>query len=84
MGKMMSAMPEGTLIKHVESRDPKPGVINEIEIFVEVELKPKVLASEMIYALRRRGFEVHEVSQTLIPLGAEGFRDPGSEGGGVF
>jgi hypothetical protein len=38
----------------------------------------------MLDPLRRRGFEVHEVSQTLIPLGAEEFRDPGSEGKLIF
>lgn len=68
------------MVKHIESRDPKPGVINEIEVFIEVELKPSLAASDLLDPLRREGFEVHEVSQTLIPLGAEEFRDPGSEG----
>lgn len=70
----------GAAIKHIESRDPKPGFQNQIEVFVEVELKPGLSASDMLDSLRRREFEVHEVSQTLIPLGAEEFRDPGSEG----
>lgn len=49
-------------------------------MFIEVELKPELSACELLDPLRKRGFEVHEVSQTLIPLGAEEFRDPGSEG----
>ncbi|KAI6193009.1 BH4-AAA-HYDROXYL-2 domain-containing protein [Aphelenchoides besseyi] len=79
MGKVMSSMPKGTEVKHIESRDPKPGVRNEIEVFVEVELKPDLEAETLLRLLRACGFEVHEVSQTLIPLGAEEFRDPGSE-----
>ncbi|KAI6185011.1 BH4-AAA-HYDROXYL-2 domain-containing protein [Aphelenchoides bicaudatus] len=79
MGQMIAAMPDGVSIKHIESRDPKPGFQNQIEIFVEVELRPGLSASNMLDPLRHRGYEIHEVSQTLIPLGAEEFRDPGSE-----
>ena len=78
---MLAAMPDGTTVKHIESRDPKPGVFNEIEIFVEVELNPGLYASSLLDPLRRGGFDVNEVSQTLIPLGADEFKDPGSEGG---
>lgn len=68
------------MVKHVESRDPKPSERNEIEVFVEVELRAGLSASDFMDPIRQCGFEIYEVSKTLIPLGAEEFRDPGSEG----
>ncbi|KAI6230384.1 BH4-AAA-HYDROXYL-2 domain-containing protein [Aphelenchoides fujianensis] len=80
MGKLMSAVPDGVEVKHVESRDPLTAQAGGgIELFVEVAVGPQLSAVAVLRALRTAGFRVCEVSQTAIPPGADGFRDAGSE-----
>ncbi|CAD5216077.1 unnamed protein product [Bursaphelenchus xylophilus] len=66
ISKILALLPVEVSVKH-------------IEMFVEVEVPGHLPPDSVTAQLKAKGYVVHEVSRTEIPLGAEEFRDPGSE-----
>jgi hypothetical protein len=56
-------------VKHFESRDPKDGEKNELEVLLELELDSAQRANETMLAIQRAGFQVRELTRTLAPKG---------------
>ncbi|KAH7714635.1 TPH-1 protein, partial [Aphelenchoides avenae] len=76
--RMLSVLPDGASVKHVESRDPKSGPSNEIEVLMEVEMDSRQRPNDVIEALQSHGFDVNEVTRTVNPKNAVEISDPGS------
>lgn len=75
---MMTAIPKGTIVRHFESRDPKDGEKNELEVLLELELDLNTKTDEMFSSIQKAGFNVREISRTVAPHGAVEPSDPGS------
>ncbi|CAK5013133.1 unnamed protein product [Meloidogyne enterolobii] len=75
---MMTAIPKGTIVRHFESRDPKDGEKNELEVLLELELDLTTKTDEMFSSIQKAGFNVREISRTVAPRGALEPSDPGS------
>uniref|UniRef100_A0A1I8BGF3 BH4_AAA_HYDROXYL_2 domain-containing protein n=1 Tax=Meloidogyne hapla TaxID=6305 RepID=A0A1I8BGF3_MELHA len=75
---MMNAIPKNTIVRHFESRDPKDGEKNELEVLLELELDLITKTDEMFSSIQKAGFNVREISRTVAPHGALEPSDPGS------
>uniref|UniRef100_A0A183C4V9 BH4_AAA_HYDROXYL_2 domain-containing protein n=1 Tax=Globodera pallida TaxID=36090 RepID=A0A183C4V9_GLOPA len=76
--KMLSTLQRGVQLKHFESRDPKDGQPNELEVLLELELEGGINGNDVLMVLQRAGFLVHELTRTFAPKGAVEPSDPGS------
>jgi hypothetical protein len=67
-------------VKHLESRDPKDGEKDEIEMLIEMVLDGHQKPNEVIQAIQKVGFKIYELNLTVNPRGAVEPTDPGSLG----
>ncbi|KAL3093140.1 hypothetical protein niasHT_022590 [Heterodera trifolii] len=76
--KMLSALQKGVQLKHFESRDPKDGQCEQLEVLLELELEGATSGNDVLADIQRAGFVVHELTRTFAPKGAVEPSDPGS------
>ncbi|KAE9550278.1 hypothetical protein FO519_006516 [Halicephalobus sp. NKZ332] len=74
--EVLKALPSSAKIKHVESRDPKSKIENQIEVFLDLEVE--CTDDSVVENLIIGGFEVTELNRTFTPKGALDPSDPGS------
>lgn len=67
-------------MKHMESRDPKDGRSQEIEVLLEMEMGYQLRPNDLVESIQQGGFSVHELTRTVHPRGALEMSDPGSAG----
>ncbi|KAF7636193.1 BH4_AAA_HYDROXYL_2 domain-containing protein [Meloidogyne graminicola] len=75
---MLNEIPKTTIIRHFESRDPKDGEKNELEVLLELELNIFTKTEEIFFNIQKAGFNVREINRTVAPHGALEPSDPGS------
>ncbi|TMS32299.1 hypothetical protein L596_000160 [Steinernema carpocapsae] len=56
--KMLSSIPSGTRVKHMESRDSQYGKTNQIEVLMELELEGWMKPSTVIEEIKKKGYDV--------------------------
>ncbi|KAI1703944.1 biopterin-dependent aromatic amino acid hydroxylase domain-containing protein [Ditylenchus destructor] len=79
LSAMLQAVPRGSHVKHLESRDPKSGgPVDQIEVLMEVQLDSQHRPNDLLESIQRSGFEAQELTRTVNPRGAVEVSDPGS------
>ncbi|KAI1701230.1 CRE-TPH-1 protein [Ditylenchus destructor] len=82
LSAMLQAVPKGSHVMHLESRDPKSGgPVDQIEVLMEVQLDSQHRPNDLLESIQRSGFEAQELTRTVNPRGAVEVSDPGSTAG---
>ncbi|PIO61683.1 hypothetical protein TELCIR_16787, partial [Teladorsagia circumcincta] len=78
VSQMIGNLPSNTRIKHMETRDSQDGSPGWMDVLVELELELGRTAAEAMEAMKGKGLQFYEVSQTMKPPTIETYIEPGS------
>ncbi|KAK5976988.1 hypothetical protein GCK32_016208 [Trichostrongylus colubriformis] len=78
VSQMIANLPSNTRIKHMETRDSQDGSAGWMDILVELELELGRTTAEALEAMKDKGIQFYEVSQTMKPPVVERYMEPGS------
>uniref|UniRef100_A0A7I4Y2W5 BH4_AAA_HYDROXYL_2 domain-containing protein n=1 Tax=Haemonchus contortus TaxID=6289 RepID=A0A7I4Y2W5_HAECO len=78
VSQMIAKLPPNTRIKHMETRESQNGSSGWMDVLVELELELERTAAEALKAMKDKGLQFYEVSQTIKPPVTEKYMEPGS------